>query len=247
MKAAPARPSNCPESQPPARAPDSRARCASVRFARSTRRSKAMSLGSVESQYSSARPRPSATRSAAILAVADRRADHRDGRRECAERKARGDGSAEPSATDPAPGALRKASASSSSETGWCLASRRRRVSSPSTARPPLRSGQVPCQAATRRRRQMPGRGQVQRRDVGAQLAVIAIAAFSRTAPRGSRRPRRPSAVAQRNLRLGRNNLLRHMCLAPPRAVGRPLGRQIEPPSHRQARMPIGQRSDTAT
>jgi len=33
--------------------------------------------------------------------------------------------------------------------------------------------------------------------------------------------------LLKRNLRLGRKlNLLRHMCLAPPRAVGRPLGRQ---------------------
>ena len=113
-----------------------------------------------------------------------------------------------------------------------------------SATRPRLRRQRPHALRPYRGRRQNPGCvGQAQRRDVGAQRAVIAIAGVQQR--HAARQPGRAgeTQLLKRDLRLGlEHEAFRNARLAPARGVIRPLLRQIQLPGHRQARMAIGQR-----
>ena len=86
-------------------------------------------------------------------------------------------------------------------------------------------------------------RRSAQRRDVGAQIAVVASSRRPATLRRAAGGPHRPSAAVERDLRLGlEHDLLRNPRLALACAVARPFLRRIQPVGDRQARMAIGQR-----
>ena len=95
-----------------------------------------------------------------------------------------------------------------------------------------------------RGRRQNAGRvGQAQRRDVSAQIAVVAIAGVQQHYAARQAGRIGPAQLIERDLRLGlEHDLLRNPRLALACAVARPFLRQIQPVGDRQARMAIGQR-----